>query len=393
MLLVTDSDAFAGTERHILDLAAALSAEGHEAHVGCPDGTPLARRTAAAGLTHRAVSRGTRAGVAALRMARRHGGYDVLHAHNGRGLLMSALAAPSRGGPALVTTRHFIRLSREGRRGPKRWASAALHGWLNRRLDATIAISRAVADAAVAAEPAIRSRLQQVSNGIASPTPLSPADLGPLGVAGGDTRVLLTVARLEVEKQVGLVIEAARRLVDDGGPPFVWLVAGDGAQRDPLERATRSAFGDRSPLRWLGRRGDVPALMTAADVLVHPAPDEPFGLVLVEAMAAGRPVVAGRGGAAPEIIEDRVTGRLFRPGDAASLAATVADVLASGEDGRRAMGLAGRDRFARYFTAARMARQTAAVYDQAIRHAGGRSRNRRTHRGGLPGSPSVGLES
>lgn len=123
--------------------------------------------------------------------------------------------------------------------------------------------------------------------------------------------------------------------------PWHVLLVGDGPARD----AVRAAF-DLLPaerLHWLGARDPeaLPALYAAADLLVWPAIGEAYGMALLEAQAAGLPVVAGSSGGVDTIVRDGATGVLAPPGDAAAFAAAVRDLL--GDPGRRrSMGAAAR---------------------------------------------------
>ena len=93
------------------------------------------------------------------------------------------------------------------------------------------------------------------------------------------------------------------------------------------ERADTPALAGR--VRFLGHRDDIPALMKACDVVVHTSTQpEPFGRVIVEGMLAGKPVIATDAGGAREIITHEQTGLLVPPGDAAALAAAVAQLRA-----------------------------------------------------------------
>jgi starch synthase len=107
--------------------------------------------------------------------------------------------------------------------------------------------------------------------------------------------------------------------------------------------------------------GDVAAWYRRAELLVHPARWEGFGLALLEAMLAGRPVVATHVSAAPEIVADGETGVLVPPDDAAALSEAVLGLLA---DPARAaaMGEAGLVRARSEFSVAKMAERTAAIY-------------------------------
>jgi glycosyltransferase involved in cell wall biosynthesis len=105
------------------------------------------------------------------------------------------------------------------------------------------------------------------------------------------------------------------------------VLVGEGAERSPLE-----ALAARTPgrIHFLGARSDVADILPALDVVVLPSKPlvETLPLSVMEAMAAGRPVVATRVGALDELIEDGVTGRLVPPNDPAALATALADLLA-----------------------------------------------------------------
>ncbi len=138
-------------------------------------------------------------------------------------------------------------------------------------------------------------------------------------------------------------------------PPNSYLLTPNSSHREAVRR---------NAVALLGFRRDVAALMAACDIFVLPAPAEPFGLVLLEAMAMGKPVIAANAGGPCEIVVHGQTGLLFEPGNPQSLAAAMADLLNNPEKAK-AMGAAGRKRFEDHFTAARMAAQIAAIYAAA----------------------------
>lgn len=116
---------------------------------------------------------------------------------------------------------------------------------------------------------------------------------------------------------------------------------------------------------WPGFVGDIPQLMDALDVLVHPCAIEPFGRVAIEAMAAGRPVVGPKQGGIAESVVDGVTGLLVEPDNGAALAAAVARLI---DDPRlrRRMGDSGRDHVARHFSLERHVRQMQHIFETTI---------------------------
>lgn len=193
------------------------------------------------------------------------------------------------------------------------WARPSVHAWLEawsarRQPHFAIALSAAVA-------ASLSQRYPRVPVLTWRP-PVCPA---PALDAGGRGRiraacrtshtafVILQTSRLEAMKGHGLLLDALARL-PDGVEWVVWFAGG--SQR-PRERnylrqlqAQAARLGLEPRVRWLGERDDVGALMRAADLFCHPttAP-EPFGLAVAEALAAGLPVVATRGGGPTELLE------------------------------------------------------------------------------------------
>jgi glycosyltransferase involved in cell wall biosynthesis len=184
-----------------------------------------------------------------------------------------------------------------------------------------------------------------------------------LGLAP-DARVLLAIARLAPQKGLDLAVRALVR-VREAEPRAVLVVLGEGPERGPLERLARE-LGVADALFLPGRVGDVAALLERAELLVHPARWEGFGLALLEAMLAARPVVAARASSAPELVADGETGLLVPPEDPDALAAAALRVLGDRALAER-LGEAGLARARREFSVARMAERTLEVYGAAQR--------------------------
>jgi glycosyltransferase involved in cell wall biosynthesis len=183
----------------------------------------------------------------------------------------------------------------------------------------------------------------------------------PVGVPEG-VPVLLAVARLVEQKGIDVAI-AALPAVRARHPDAVLVVLNEGPLRGRLlEQA--AALGVADAVFLPGRVGDVTSWLRRADVLVHPARWEGFGLALLEAMLASLPVVATQVSAVPEIVADGETGLLVPPDDPDALAEATARVLDDRELAAR-LGAAGLARARTEFSVERMARQTLAVYDAA----------------------------
>ena len=138
---------------------------------------------------------------------------------------------------------------------------------------------------------------------------------------------------------------------------------GDGAERAALERAA-APLGDT--VRFVGYRADVMEVLDAVDVLVHPSRADAFPTTLLEAMAAGVPVVATAVGGIPEIVESGVTGSLVEPPPRPEPVAEALTPLLESADLRARLGSAARERFTQRFTAERWVKRLRQVYEELV---------------------------
>jgi glycosyltransferase involved in cell wall biosynthesis len=201
-------------------------------------------------------------------------------------------------------------------------------------------------------------------------TPLPPECATQPRASDRDTPVVVLVGRMTPWKGQDVFLRAAA-IVRRQFPNARFQVIGAAlfGERDyeqQLHEIVR-AEGLDDAVEFTGFRADVPDLMAQLDVLVHASTTgEPFGQVVIEGMAAGKPVVATRGGAIPEIVVDGQTGLIVPMGDPESMANAIASLLA---DPARAaqMGAAGRERVAGRFTIAHTAAGVQRVYDELLR--------------------------
>ncbi|MCW7941265.1 glycosyl transferase [Streptomyces hygroscopicus] len=188
---------------------------------------------------------------------------------------------------------------------------------------------------------------------------------GPAAKRGVHPYRLIQVGRLVARKGVAVSVAALTQLPDTelvivGGPPANRL-DGDPEVRRLRDIADEAGVADR--VRFTGRvpGHEVPPLLRGADVVVCPADYEPFGIVPLEAMACGKPVVAGAVGGHLDTVADPGTGRLVPPRDPGALAGAVGELL-SDPEARAACGAAGRRRVLRRYGWARIAAATEAAY-------------------------------
>ncbi|MDP8989912.1 MAG: glycosyltransferase [Acidobacteriota bacterium] len=163
-----------------------------------------------------------------------------------------------------------------------------------------------------------------------------------------DSFVWLAVGRLEIVKDYPTLIRAFER-VHERFPACRLVIAGEGRLRPQLGGLIQET-NLRSAVSLLGLRSDVPDLLNACDALVMCSRREGGPLVLLEAAAAGRPVVSTAVGAAPEIVLPGQTGLLVPPGDADALTQAMAELTALGVEGAAEMGREARYRIQNHFS-------------------------------------------
>ncbi|MEP7059406.1 MAG: glycosyltransferase family 4 protein [Actinomycetota bacterium] len=217
-------------------------------------------------------------------------------------------------------------------------AAAPVLRLLARRITVRIAVSQAAKTFAASRIP---GSFDVIANGIDIER---FAGAEPAALPAGPT--LLFVGRLEERKGFPVAVEAFRRLASDR-PDLRMVVAGDGKERTAIGRLDA---GQRARILLLGSVSNerLPGYHAAADVYLGPAlGGESFGIVLVEAMAAGLPVVASRIAGYVEVVRDGVDGLLVPPGDPGALAASTARILGDPALAAR-LSQAGRDRAAEF---------------------------------------------
>jgi glycosyltransferase involved in cell wall biosynthesis len=200
----------------------------------------------------------------------------------------------------------------------------------------------------VGARKKMTSRIVTIHNGIdveSVPSTSRSEARAALGL-GEHEFALGCVGRLSVEKGQRDLMAAFEQLAAVQGTAVLLLI-GDGPDRRRLQTmASASRFA--SQIRLLGARVDACALLTGLDLLVLPSRDEGMPNIVLEAMAAGLPVVATRVGGVPDIVQDGVTGILVRPQDDEGLASAI-ERLAQNPQKRLQMVDAGRTRVAKDF--------------------------------------------
>ena len=336
-----------GSERHLLTLLPALAERGVEVRflglddtARAPDPfyealtTPYARIPAPLDIDPRLAAR----------VRRETRNADIVHTH-----LVHADVYGALGARRLVSTKHNDDPFRTG-------AFRFLERALARKAAKVIAITEALAHFQVERVGLPADKVEVVHYGLDE----LPAAWGanPTDDVPADSRVLLAVCRLEPQKGLDILVQALPE-IRHRHPQAELVVLGEGPQRAQLEQLASTL---QVPLHLPGRVPDVAAWLRRADLLVHPARWEGFGLALLEAMLASKPVVATNVSSIPEIVADGETGLLVAPDDPGALAAAVVRVL----DDPGTYGERGRKRARSHFSVERMADRTLAIYEEAL---------------------------
>lgn len=259
-----------------------------------------------------------------IRFVRRKGQPRIIHAHGYTAAMVGAVVSRFSDTPFVFTAHNLLsKKALPVTRMAAKMASQFAAG--------VIAVSESVKssleDAGVNA-----AKIRVIPNGIEPPSLPGPFDretkLAELGLPTS-ARVVLCVARLTPVKGVRYLIEAMPALRQNV-PEARLVIAGDGPERQELVDLD-SRLNAESESVFLGHRNDIAELLAAADVVAIPSLEEGQGLVLLEAMAAGRPVVATRVGGLAETVRDGETGLLAEPANSGDLAAKLSLVMSSAD--------------------------------------------------------------
>lgn len=284
---------------------------------------------------------------------------DIVHTHAS---LAARLVAKQRGYP-VVLTRHTLGadVPPGGFKPSRRLLYRSVAKIFS---DATIAVSEACRERLLA-EGVPSSAIELVYHGIdTEPYLAARGDVWrqQLGL-GADEKLLITVARLAPVKGLQHAVDAAAMLKQEQ-ISFTWLFVGQGSELNNLQ-AQSDALGLGDNVRWLGFQHDIPGLLAAADIFVLPSLQEALGLAVLEAMAAGLPVVASQVGGIPELVNDGQEGLLVPAAASQELAEAVKRLLVDCVLAAR-LGVAGRQKVLDHFTVKTMQAQTDKVYREIL---------------------------
>ena len=356
-----DTAAFGGTEKIVLALLTGMDRSRWRPvlfHHPEPGLAPLLHAAQQAGVATRAVSRvnGYAKPVRLLQFASalRSEAPSVFHAHLSSPLACKSglLAASLLRVPAIVATAQLFMHLRE-KQLARRLSSWGVH----RYLAVSDAVSRKLQENL--GLPARKIRV--VRNGVPLAQNRCPRNERlRQELLGGMTRpMVLTLARLDPQKGLPYLLEAAVNV-----PGALFVIAGEGDERRVLE-ARAQTLGVQDRVLFLGHRDDVHDLLAACDLFVLPSLFEGFPLSVLEASAAGKPLIATAVDGTSEAIRDGETGLLVPPADPAALAAAINRLL--GDSGLAArLGSAAAVYARQTFGVDRMVEAVTATYDELL---------------------------
>lgn len=288
---------------------------------------------------------------------------DVLHTHLEYADVIGGIAAIRQGVP-MVSTMHRAEI---------------MPGFYNHALSAiTNGVRRLAADRIIAISEAdrdrfLRSPLERAGRVVAIRNAVGRKALPGAGRAireelgiPSDAPVIAMLSVLRPEKGHDVAIEAFAA-IREAVPEAVLMVVGEGSERPRIEAAAER-FGPEA-LRVLGERSDVMAVLDAADVFIQPSRAEGLPMALIEAAAAGLPLVATAVGGMPELVDHHVGVLLGTTPEPAPLADAVVGLLRDDER-RLALGRAARARYEDGFTASAWVHRYRAVYDDVLARRG-----------------------
>lgn len=362
-----------GTRRHLVDVALGQAAAGLEVHVvastlrdpGFPQ--DLVRMEGAGVSVHRLdMVRSIdpskdRAHAGEIAKLLQSVGPDIVHTHSSKAGVLGRHASLKTGIGTRVHTPHTFAFLFKELFGPaKRFLYRKIEGHYARRSAAVIAVSESEAETFRSSGVVPADRVRTVANGIdLEPFERAqPLDLAPLG-PDPDKPIAALVGLVYAAKGQDFAIRALANL-----PELQLLCVGPGDASEYQALAKELGVSER--VFFTGARDDVPAILAAADFLVLPSRWEGMPYIVIEAMAAGRAVVANPVNGARDLVLEGETGWLTGGIDAGSVESGLRAALEAGPERRSALGKAGQQRVREHFTTEHMVRALLSVYEEVL---------------------------
>jgi glycosyltransferase involved in cell wall biosynthesis len=281
---------------------------------------------------------------------------DIVHANSSKAGVLGRLAAVLAGVPVRIFTAHGWAFNAAS------GAPSVLYRWADRLMapltTVTICVSEREREAGIAARTCRPERTVVIPSAVEAGAP-------PQARRERAAPVIVAVGRLAAPKDP---VTLVRALAAVNRSAFTAQIVGDGPERPAVEGEIHAA-GLAGKIELTGERRDVAQLLDDADVFVLSSRSEGAPLSILEAMAAGLPVVASAVGGVPEIVDDGTTGLLVPPGDVSALAKALERLLADAAL-RARLGRAGWERARERFDLAQLQRAHVELYERELARVG-----------------------
>lgn len=358
ILFYTDTPGYGGAERQMELLAKYLKKFGFTVHLACGEYSQLTdRKTELLSVYETvhvlpAIHKHDPRHYFSLNKLLRNGRYKAVHLHlwNPGACRYAFFAVKRHRLPVIVTEHDFFELN-----GLK----LKLKRKCQRRTDRMIAINMDNIDTVSSRVQHLKSRIHLVHNGIDIDNYIDNMDTVSSPVQHEKVR-LISVAELHPRKGQKTLIQAFQRLKKRYPKLQLQLVG-----RGPYEAELKKLAQNEPDIHFLGWRDDIPKLLKDSDLFILPSEREAFGLVVLEAMAAGVAVIATETAGARETVLDGKTGLLVPPSNPEMMAKAIETLILNPAQ-KRDLERAALERVKKEFTAERMAEKTAEVYRKAL---------------------------
>jgi glycosyltransferase involved in cell wall biosynthesis len=325
---ICSSRSWGGMEMHVAVVSEQLQKRGHSVTVFCAPGSALdqdCRRRGVATIAFAPAGYFDPGALLHFRKQLQQQSFDLLHAHFGKDLWTCIPANQWSGARPLIFIKHI------GTQKPKR---DPVHRYLYSRVNMVLAISQVIARNLADTHPVDMAKIRILHHGVdlslfTDLTEKRRRVRREWGVAD-DALLIGTIGRLQ-EGKGHLEFLAMAEAIGQEFPHTQFVIVGEPTRGE--EQRSRAIYEKAAPLQSLGRlhmpgfRPDIPAVLAAMDIFAFPSRAEAFGLVLIEAMAAGKPVVSTRSDGVLDIVEHNVNGLLFELEQQDELTAAVRSLI------------------------------------------------------------------
>lgn len=356
-----------GMKEHLLSLLKGLDKNRFHIHVACPGNSSIETELRKLGIQVHNIplvgpinpGEDIRSCKAIKNLCQAEG-FTIIHCHGSKAGLVGRLAAATAKVPLVILTAHNFVVDDKYSLA-KKIVFTKGEQFLGRVTDCVITVSSALRKEYIEKFRVPAEKVVCVYNGIDTESFDLTVDKKKIKTQLGlapEKPVIGTVARMAPQKGLPFLLEAIAILGETVNAGF--LIAGDGPLRPDLERQAEQ-LGLSGKVCFPGYCQNIKEILQIFDIFVIPSISEGLSITAIEALAAGKPVVASRVGGLPEVVEDGKTGVLVPPGDPATLASAIKNLL---DDPalRERMGRAGRRTAKDKFSLENMIRKTEELY-------------------------------